>query len=118
MAEGIAKCSKVVKSSSRKTPMKPWVTPGLLCSINNKNRLYRKSLLSSGIENEIKYKKYRNMLTNILRDSKRAYHQKCFEEKQNDSRGTWKLLSEVIHKHKIIDNELPPHSEMMKESNM
>ena len=34
--EGIDKFSKICKSSSRKTAMKPWITPAILCSINKK----------------------------------------------------------------------------------
>ena len=40
--DGINIFSKTYKQSRRKTPIKPWITPGILCSINTKNKLYKK----------------------------------------------------------------------------
>ena len=37
--EGIQKFSKTFTPSRRKTPQKPWITPGLLSCINRKNKL-------------------------------------------------------------------------------
>jgi len=105
--EGIGKYSKIVKSSSRKTAVKPWITPALLCSINHKNKLYKKLLKCPNVKNANNYKQYINILTNLLRDAKRLFYEKSFEENKNDSRNTWKLLNEVINKRKIHINEPP-----------
>ena len=78
--DGIAKFSKLFKYSRRSTPLKPWITPGILCCINRKSKSYKKMLKNSSVENEIKYKQYRNILTNVLRDAKKFYFQKSFEE--------------------------------------
>ena len=41
--DGIAKFSKLFKYSRRSTPLKPWITPGILCCINRKSKLYKKN---------------------------------------------------------------------------
>ena len=40
--EGIKLFSKTFTPSRTQTAIKPWITPGLLCSINMKNKMYRK----------------------------------------------------------------------------
>ena len=105
--QGMEIYSKVVKTSTRKTAVKPWITPALLCSINNKNKLYKKFIESSNIVNENRYKQCRNILTNLLKDAKRLYYQKCFELSKNSSKNMWKLLNEVTNQHKHAHGVLP-----------
>ena len=87
--------------------MKPWITPALLCSINQKNKLYKKLLRCPNITNTNNYKQYINILTYLLRDAKKLFYEKSFEENKNDSRNTWKILNEVINKRKMNINEPP-----------
>ena len=105
--QGMELYSKVVKTSTRKTAIKPWVTPALLCSINNKNKLYKKFLKSPNIVNENKYKQCRNILANVLKDAKRLYYQKSLEVSKNSSKNMWKLLNEVTNQHKHAHSEPP-----------
>ena len=78
----------------------PWITPGLLKSINKKNRLYKKFITSPSLSNERKYKAYKNKLNHLIRIAKRKYYDTKFESAKNDLRTTWKLLNEVINKRK------------------
>ena len=55
-ASGINKFSKTMKPSRRRVPLKLWISPGILCSINRKNKLYKKFLRSRNVQNENKYK--------------------------------------------------------------
>ena len=105
--KGMEIYSKVVKTSTRKTAVKPWVTPAILCSINNKNKLYKKFLKSPNVANENRYKQCRNILTNVLKDAKRLYYQKCFELSKNSSKNMWKLINEVTNQHKHVHSEPP-----------
>ena len=74
----------------------PWITPGLLKSINKKNTLYKKFIRSPSLSNERKYKTYKNKLNHLIRIAKRKYYDTKFESAKNDLRTTWKLLNEVI----------------------
>jgi hypothetical protein len=104
--EGINKFSKTFKPCRRKTPIKPWITPAILCSINYKNKLYKKYVGNKNIFNETKYKRYRNILTNIIRDCKRKYFEKKFEEHKHNGKKTWKLIGEALNKQPR-DDKLP-----------
>ena len=46
----------------------------------------------------MKYKIYKNKLTNILRYCEREYYNKSLELHKKDIKRTWKILNEVINK--------------------
>lgn len=98
--QGIDNFSKSYKPSRRKTPMKPWITPSILCSINRKNKLYRKFIRNPCLLNENEYKRYRNMLANVLREAKRLYFQKSFHENRGNGKETWRVLKEALNSKK------------------
>ena len=56
--------------------------------------------------NETKYKRYRNILTSIIRDCKRKYFEKEFEEHKHNGKKTWKLIGEALNKQPR-DDKLP-----------
>ena len=115
--EGIDQCSRIIKLSTRTMALKPWVTPALLCSINKKNKLYKKYLKNPNVENTQRYKQFRNILTTITREAKRLYFEKSFEEVKNNSKKTWNLLHELINKRKTQNDE-PPTTLVDSEDNM
>ena len=90
----------VIKGKLLNNCSSPWITPGLLKSINKKNRLYEKFIRSPSLSNERKYKTYKNKLNHLIRTAKRKYYDTNFESAKNDFRTTWKLLNEVINKRK------------------
>ena len=91
---------KVIKGKLLNNCSSPWITPGLLKSINKKNRLYKKFTRSPSLSNERKYKTYKNKLNHLIRIAKRKYYDTKFESATNDLRTTWKLLNEVTNKRK------------------
>ena len=105
--DGIEKFSKIIKYSRRKTPIKPWITPSILCSINRKTKLYKDFIHKKSIEAENRYKKYRNILSKIMRDAKRLYYQRLFRENKNNGRKTWELLNEVINRRQCKISVFP-----------
>ena len=86
---------------------KPWVSKGLLKSINRKNNLYKKYLNNPCIENECTYRRYKNKLTFLLRNSKRLYYEKKIEYAKTNMKDTWKILNEVVNGKK--SSKKPPH---------
>ena len=89
---------KTIKGKLLNNCSSPWITPGLLKSINKKNRLYKKFTRSPPLSNERKYKTYKNKLDHLIRIAKRKYHDTKFVSATNGLRTTWKLLNEVINK--------------------
>ena len=45
-----------------------------------------------------KYKKYRNVLTTVLRTAKQMYYNNQFERDKKDSKKTWKHINELLNK--------------------
>ena len=105
--DGILKFSKTFKPKRRKNPIKPWISPAILCSINKKTKLYQKYQHKRSLVNENKYKKYRNVLTNVLRDAKRLYFERKFAESKNDGKKTWALLNEILNRKTDHDDKIP-----------
>ena len=104
------------KTSKRTVQVNPWITPGLICSINNQHKLYenwveirnRKCKLGEtdnkgGIcqcpECSLKrsryliYKEYRKVLKKTRQTVKTEYFSGKFAENSGDSKKTWELIN-------------------------
>ena len=74
-------CFPIKKVTAKKTViMKPWLTKGLLKSINKKNALYKRFLSSPTVSHKRQYKCFRNKLNHLLRVAKRDYYDKKLTE--------------------------------------
>ena len=58
------------------TPKNPWMTNGILVSVNAKNKLYKIYLHERTHESQQRYKRYRNVLIGAIREAKKNYYQK------------------------------------------
>ena len=84
-------------NKKKNAPRKPWVTPGIIKSINKKCKLYKAYKASNFNEvHAAKYKKYRNVLGTVLKNAKRMYYSKLFLENKNDTSKTWKIVNELL----------------------
>ena len=77
---------KVIKGKQKNKFNSPWLTRGLLKSINKKNRLYKKLVRSPTTSCELKYKPYKNKLNHLIRIAKRTYYDSKLEDAKNDLR--------------------------------
>ena len=77
----------------------PWLTNGLLKSMNQSKRLYQQHLSDpTNDQHELKFKNYRNLLNKVKRACKVKYYQdKCIEYKRNTTK-LWQLINDIIHK--------------------
>jgi len=87
---------KQCTNKSKVTPRSPWISKGLLNSINTKNKLYKHYLRSPTDSNHQKFKTFRNKLHSLIRKSKRNYYYTKFENVKNNIRQTWKAINHVI----------------------
>ena len=69
---------KTIKGKALNSFRKPWLTKSLLRSINKK-KLYKQYLRRRSNEKLLKYKTYKNKLTDLLRVAKRLYFQNQIE---------------------------------------
>ena len=92
-------CFPLKKINARKcTISKPWLSRGLLKSINKKNRLYKRYLGNPTPQKEERYKKYKNKLTHSLRIAKRLYYEEKLESTKSNIKRTWKILNEILNR--------------------
>ena len=87
---------------------KPWLSKGLSKSIKRKNRLYKHFLSKPSLDNEQKYKAYKNKLTQSLRMAKRVYYEGKLEAAKSNIKHTWKILNEILNRstkaHKVCSS--------------
>jgi len=65
---------------------KPWITRGLLISIKNKNRMFRKCYKCRDAKLIAQYKKYTNKLARLRKIAKQQYYFKLFQTYRSDSK--------------------------------
>ena len=76
--------------------MSPWITKGLLKSINKKNKLYKQYLHSPSNKGLQKFKTYKNKLNMLIRKAKRKYFFSKFEQSKNNMKQTWNTINNIL----------------------
>ena len=91
---------KKINKYKVKFKSKPRITLGLQKSISLKNKLLANFINKKDpiLKEELRtnYKKYRNLLSTLLKKSKQAYHDKYFERNCSNIKNTWKGLKSFI----------------------
>jgi len=95
-------CPLRIKKFSQKRDMKPWITRAMKKCIEYKHVLFRR-FRSGEVEFE-RYNCYKNMLTGVLRRSKRHYYHAKFKSCGSDSKLTWKTINSVLNRTKAKSN--------------
>ena len=87
---------------------KPWITLGLQKSISVKNKLLKNFINKKDPvlkeEFHTNYKKYRNLLSTLMKKSKQAYYDKYFEKDWNNIKNTWKGIKSLISLQTVASN--------------
>ncbi|CAH2105619.1 unnamed protein product [Euphydryas editha] len=75
----VEKYQYIRKIPSRRRPLKPWITAGLIRSIRNRNKLH-KILKRSPDDESIKehYTNYRNLFNKLIKIVKKKYYETQF----------------------------------------
>ena len=107
--------------SKRNALSNPWITPGIIASINKKHNLYYKQWNRSRTSKNragnhdlyMKYKDFRSRLKNVINHAKKLFYCKKFEKIKGNMKKTWQLINELRGKTKskmkssfIIDGKL------------
>ena len=84
---------------------KPWLTSGLLTSINRKRSLFNqlkdeKMKNKNTFETYQKYKLHRDRINSLKRLSKRNFYRKFFETNYSDSKKVWRGINQLLNKYK------------------
>ena len=79
----------------------PWITHGILKSMNQRDYLYKKFTIEKdpGLKSALKisYNSYRNRIITLLRISKKHYFSNYFEEHNTNIKKTWEAIRNLIN---------------------
>ena len=99
---------KRINKYKMKFKSKPWITLGLQKSISVKNKLLKNFINKKNPvlkeEFHTNYKKYRNLLSTLMKKSKQAYYDKYFEKNWNSIKNTWKGIKSLISLKTVASN--------------
>ena len=99
---------KRVKKYKLKFKSKPWITLGLQKSISVKNKLLTNFINKKDAmlkeECHTNYKKYRNLLSTLMKKSKQAYYDRYFERNWNNVKNTWKGIKSFISLKTVVSS--------------
>ena len=78
----------------------PWITQGIFRSIQTRNKLFKSYVRNPTEQNNCHYKRYRNILTKLIRTSKKLHYSKVLNHAEGNLNSTWKVINELINKNK------------------
>lgn len=93
--------TQVFNISSKKRIIKPWITPGLLRCIRNRDRLHKK--YKQNQENnvlKITYTRYRNFCGNLLKNLKHAHERDELKKANGNIKATWDTIKKIAQLNK------------------
>ena len=99
---------KISKNEFRRR-FKPWISNEILSKIKNKNNILKKYIKCKNdikkLELNNKYKNLKNELTELTRQSKKAYYDKYFTDNMNNLKKVWQGIKDIINiKTKTLDH--------------
>ena len=94
---------KIVKFNRRKHKKDPWITYGILNSVNHKNRLYKRLMKINRdtplfMTKKQEFNAYKNSLRKIINLAKNHYYSTQFQKNKGDGKKTWETLDNVLHR--------------------
>lgn len=97
---------KLKKKSCKNKPIKEWMTPNLVLSIRNRDKL-AKQVLKYPNNERLKqyYKRVKNNITNSIRNAKDNYYRSEIEDNKADPRKLWSAIHKIHNsKQKVSSN--------------
>lgn len=98
LTKAVQNNTKTATISKRRKIIKPWITPGLLRCLRNRDHLHLKSKRDPNNESLlITYKRYRNHCNNIIKKVRRAYDKELITKAGSDNRKIWKAIKKITN---------------------
>lgn len=95
---------ETIKLNKNVCKIKPWITQGLIISINKRDKLKNKLMREPFNKNlKDKYKHYRNLVNKLIKLTKKNYYAKKLIEQDGNPAKTWELIKEITN-HNIKKN--------------
>ena len=97
------KMAPIKKLTKREAKAKqvPWLTMGILKSIGGRDSLHKKFLKEKNLDKKATlfslYKIKRNIITDLIRSSKKIFYQNYFQLHQSNAKKTWEGIRNVLN---------------------
>ena len=75
---------------------RPWLTRGLLKSIQIKNKMYNNFRKKRDTSQNHRYKIYRNLLNRLIKQEKVDYYHNVLNDNKNNSKKVWNIVNELV----------------------
>lgn len=98
LSDIIKKHTKISTIPRSKMTIKPWITPGLLRCIRNRDSMHRK--LKNNPDNiilKITFLRYRNFINKLLKNLKRSYLKSLLLNARNNAKSTWDAIKTITN---------------------
>ena len=76
--------------------IKPWITQGMLQSRVTKNNLYNKWMTTKDLWAFQKYKEYKAIYKNLIKQSHKHHSLEVFKKNCHDSRKMWRITNDIL----------------------
>lgn len=98
--------TETITNFNKKKKLKPWITAGLITSIQHRDKMKVRLLKNYSLELENEYKNYRNRINHLIRKTKNEFYQTKIAEAGNDYKKIWSLINNISGKteKKKVDN--------------
>lgn len=107
ISSAIKQCTTTTNISKRKIITKPWITPGLLRCLRNRDNLHKKT--KKFPNNDVimtTYKRYRNFCTQILKKAKLTYDKEKLESAGNNKKKLWEVIKGITSINRVVDHSV------------
>lgn len=94
--------TQIIKTANRKKITKPWITPGLLRCMRNRDKLHQKAKKNPNNQNlQVTYKRYRNFCNDLLKKIKNEYDKMELQTAATtDNKKLWNKIKDLTHTKK------------------
>ena len=102
---------KLVRLDKKKHRINPWLTSGILKSINFKDKLYKTLMQTSKDSTDYpvllsNFKVYKNIIRRSIMLAKRDYYRNAFNRYSTNMKKTWQTISQTLNRRKR-DRDFP-----------
>ena len=111
LSQAKQKCmpKKLVKFDKKRHKRSPWMTNGILNSINSKNKMYRNLLQTDPNSDryntlKVNHKTYKNIIRRSTMLAKRQYYHTTFSRYSSNLKKTWRTINDILNRGKGKNN--------------
>lgn len=87
--------TKTIKVPCRKRVIKPWITPGILKCIRNRDKLHLNTKKPNNEIALITYRRYRNYCNKLIKNIKIQYEKSLLEKAGNNNKKIWDTIKSI-----------------------